>query len=210
MDSTVLEKSRRQLRGLAELILAGPQYATCGDIRLRSAADGFGIVTAPDVRIEGVVLVAPTGRFALTGTISQLAAAAGVVPRRLTDVYSDASDVSLDEVLDIEPAVARRLADAFAIGNAALRSFAPGEVPVLWPEHFDIAITVGGVNYGVSAGDSAIPAPYAYVGPWQPHTGEFWNVPFGAARTLDELGDTDAVLEFFRAGADRVASDTPQ
>lgn len=41
------------------------------------------------------------------------------------------------------------------------------------------------------------PEPYAYVGPWTPRTGAFWNAPFGATRTLAELSD---VLEFFTAG----------
>ena len=38
--------------------------------------------------------------------------------------------------------------------------------PVLWPEHFDLAIDVDEVNYGVSPGDGYHGAPYAYVGPW--------------------------------------------
>jgi hypothetical protein len=71
---------------------------------------------------------------------------------------------------------------------------------VLWPEHFDVGISVGEVNYGVSPGDDAIPEPYAYVGPWSPQTGPFWNVPFGAARPITALGDADDVLEFFRTG----------
>jgi len=57
--------------------------------------------------------------------------------------------------------------------------------------------TVDEVNYGVSPGDDHLPEPYAYVGPWTPPTGAFWNAPFGATRTLAELSD---VLEFFTAG----------
>jgi hypothetical protein len=56
---------------------------------------------------------------------------------------------------------------------------------------------VGEVTYGVSPGDDSIPQPYAYVGPWTPRTGEFWNTSFGAARPMAELPD---VLEFFRTG----------
>ena len=37
---------------------------------------------------------------------------------------------------------------------------------MLWPEHFDVAVTDNEVNYGVSAGDDGHPLPYAYVGPW--------------------------------------------
>jgi hypothetical protein len=50
---------------------------------------------------------------------------------------------------------------------------------VLWPEHFDIGISVDEVNYGVSPGDVHIPEPYAYVGPWHPRVGTFWNTGFG-------------------------------
>ncbi|OLP58852.1 hypothetical protein BJM39_25905 [Salmonella enterica subsp. enterica serovar Javiana] len=71
---------------------------------------------------------------------------------------------------------------------------------MLWPEHFDIAVTLDRVNYGVSPGDETIASPYAYVGPWDRADGEFWNAPFGAARTLRELGSADAVLAFFRQG----------
>jgi glucose 1-dehydrogenase len=35
---------------------------------------------------------------------------------------------------------------------------------VLWPEHLDLAVTVDAVNYGVSPGDDAVPAPYLYGG----------------------------------------------
>jgi hypothetical protein len=67
---------------------------------------------------------------------------------------------------------------------------------VLWPEHFDVAVTLDEVNYGVSLGDGYLPEPYAYVGPWQPRTGEFWNAPFGAAKPLTGMD----VEDFFRTG----------
>lgn len=54
----------------------------------------------------------------------------------------------------------------FASGDAALRLFAPGGGPVLWPEHFDVAIDLDEVTYGVSLGDAEIAGPYAYVAPW--------------------------------------------
>ena len=43
--------------------------------------------------------------------------------------------------------------------------------------------------------------PYAYVGPWTPRTGEFWNQSFGAAQPMSALGGADAVADFFREGA---------
>jgi hypothetical protein len=68
---------------------------------------------------------------------------------------------------------------------------------VLWPEHFDLAISLDEVNYGISLGDSWLGEPYAYIGPWKLPEGDFWNAPFGAARALRDLPDLDAVLAFF-------------
>jgi hypothetical protein len=79
---------------------------------------------------------------------------------------------------------------------------------VLWPEHFDIGISVDEVNYGVSPGDVHMDEPYAYVGPWSPREGSFWNTPFGAARPLTELPDADALAGFLRDGATRAATDS--
>ena len=81
---------------------------------------------------------------------------------------------------------------------------------MLWPEHFDIGISVDEVNYGVSPGDAHIGEPYAYVGPWSPREGAFWNTPFGAARTLTELPDVVAVSAFFHDGAQHAAEDPPR
>jgi hypothetical protein len=90
----------------------------------------------------------------------------------------------------------------FGIGDAALRAFAPGLEPVLWPEHFDLGISLDEVNYGISPGDAGHAAPYAYVGPWEARDGDFWNVSFGALRSVDELTDVSAIAEFFVAGRD--------
>jgi hypothetical protein len=87
---------------------------------------------------------------------------------------------------------------ALDLGNSALRLFAPDLEPVLWPEHFDIAITRADVNYGVSPGDGH---PYAYVGPHGARRGSFWNAPFGAARPVTEFADAEALAGFFREGA---------
>lgn len=196
MDERSLAVTRRSLHGVAELLLAGPQHRRGGGIRLRVVPGGFG-TTDGDFRVDGDVLVAPAGTVRLTGTYAELAAAVGLEPSRLDDVYSGGPGIAPGERLEVDPAAARLLADAFARGDAALRALAPGETPVLWPEHFDVGVTVGEVNYGVSPGDDHLPEPYAYVGPWTPRAGAFWNAPFGASRTLAELAD---VLEFFTAG----------
>ncbi|WP_329004780.1 hypothetical protein OHA18_15480 [Kribbella sp. NBC_00709] len=197
MDERSLAVTRRSLHGVAELVLAGPQYRSGGGIRLRVVPGGFATLADPGVRVDGDRLVTPTGALPLTGTYGELAAAAGLEVSPLDDVYSGGPGVLPADELKVDPAATRLLADAFARGDAALRQLAPDATPVLWPEHFDVGVTGGKVNYGVSPGDDAIPEPYAYVGPWTPQTGEFWNVSFGAARLLAELPD---VLAFFQKG----------
>lgn len=197
MDERSLAVTRRSLHGVAELILAGPQHRQGGGIRLRVVPGGFGTVAAPDLRVDGDRLITAAGSLPLTGSYAELAAAAGVAATRLDDVYSGGPKIEAEERIEVDPELARSLAAAFAQGDAALRALGPDQTPVLWPEHFDVGITVGQVNYGVSPGDEVIPEPYAYVGPWTPQTGEFWNTSFGAARPLAELTD---VLAFFQQG----------
>jgi hypothetical protein len=196
-----MTRTRTALHGIAELLLAGPQYAASGTIRLRVLPAGIATVAEPDLRLDGTDLVGPRGRQPLTGSYADVAAAAGITPRQLDDVYGDRADVTPEDLIELDPAHLAALTDALGVGDAALRAFDAGQQPVLWPEHLDIAIGRDEVNYGVSPGDSAVPEPYAYVGPWTPRTGAFWNQPFGAARPLSALGGADAVADFFREGA---------
>lgn len=200
MDEQALERTRIALHGVAELLLAGPQHAAAGTIRLRIVPGGFAQVAGP-LRVEGSELVWDGGRAALRGTARELGALAGVSAAAPAGVYADGSGLGPDDPLDVDVLAAARLTTWFGIGDAALRAFAPDTEPVLWPEHFDLGLTQAEVNYGVSPGDAAHPAPYAYVGPWTPRTGEFWNAPFGAVRAASELPDAAAVADFFRAGA---------
>jgi hypothetical protein len=79
---------------------------------------------------------------------------------------------------------------------AELPAVASPTLPRLWPEHFDVAIeaqagTDRSVNLGGSPGDGFSDEPYLYVGPWtddRPGDAAFWNAPFGAFRTLSQLG----------------------
>ncbi|MFN8193754.1 MAG: hypothetical protein U0R80_05645 [Nocardioidaceae bacterium] len=202
--------TRTALHGVAELLVAGPQYYAAGTVRLRVLPGGFGTVTGPPVRVEGVELVAPGGRCPLAGTFAEVGAAVGLVPRRLDDVYAGGPGLGPGDRLDLDPSAVTRLCDALSVGDAALRAFAPDETPVLWPEHFDVAISVGEVNVGVSPGDEHVAEPYAYVGPWSPPpVGGFWNQPFGASRPLADLVDVAAVVAFFAEGRDLAAAPSP-
>lgn len=197
--------TRDALHAVAEYLLAAPQYDTSGTIRLTVRPGGFGTVAEPDVRVDGAEVVCGERRARIAGaSAAELAEALGVRARALDELYRGGSGVALDAPLHADPAHAAAVAAAFAAGDAALRRFAPDQTPVLWPEHFDIGIALGdgdtGVNYGVSPGDAEIPEPYAYVGPWHPRTGAFWNASFGAARTLGSAPDVEEIVAFFEQG----------
>ena len=191
--------TRRSLHGVAELLVAGPQHRARGTIRLRVTPGGFG-GAAVALRVEGTDLVWDGGRAPLAGTFRSLAAAAGVEPGAPEGVYHDTSGLDPDDEVVVDPGAAAELADWFARGDAALRALAPDREPVLWPEHFDLAVGEGEVNYGVSPGDAGHPAPYAYVGPWTPREGPFWNAPFGALRPAGEVPTAESLTAFFAEG----------
>ena len=135
--------TRRSLHGLAELVLAGPQHAQTGEITLRAVPGGFATTHTPDLRVEGTDVVGPTARVGIDGrSPAELAAALGVSATSLAAVYADGPGVEPDELLEVDADAAARIADAFASGDAALRALAPDQTPVLWPEHFDIGISV--------------------------------------------------------------------
>ena len=199
MDEHAVVMTRRSLHAVAERLLAGPQYREHGEIRLRVTPGGFGQFAGP-LRVEGVDVVGERGRVAMRGTIGDIGAALGVEAGEPADLYAEHAELGPDDELVVDPAAATLLLDWFARGDQALRLFAPAEDPILWPEHFDLGIATDEVNYGVSPGDAGHPLPYAYVGPWTPREGEFWNAPFGAVRTAQELPDADAVADFLAAG----------
>ncbi len=202
MDEHVLTATRRSLHAVAEQLLAGPQHRTQGTIRLRITPGGFGQVAGP-WRVEGAELVGPDRRVPLTGTIADVAKAAGVEPGAPT-IYSDHADLAEDAPLAVDAAAAAELEEWFARGDSGLRAFAAGiaadEQPVLWPEHFDLGIAVDEVNYGISPGDGGHAGPYAYVGPWTKREGPFWNAAFGSLCPATELPETAAVAAYFAAG----------
>jgi hypothetical protein len=158
-------------------------------------------VRDPVVGVVRVDLVVTDRAVPLDGrTVAEVGAEAGIEPSPLDDVYSGGPGSRPDQRLTLDPDAAEAIAAAFAVGDRALRLLEPGADPVIWPEHFDIAVTVDQVNYGVSPGDQHRDAPYAYVGPWTPRSGVFWNAPFGAVRPLAELGDAAEVAAFFAEG----------
>jgi hypothetical protein len=215
-----LAATRAGLHQVAEHIIAAALHAETGEIALMPSPGGFG--TPPFGRdrrflaVDGTELVVGGGgssrRTALT-TLRAAAEFAGIAPGAPAEVYRPATPLNLDEPLTIDPAAARVLADWYQLGEQALRGFAveiPDDRPtaaVLWPEHFDLGITAGAINYGVSPGDAEVADPYLYVGPHDgPPPGDpaFWNAPFGAVRTIDQIGAAADAVAFFHTGRARV------
>jgi hypothetical protein len=202
VDERTLIATRRSLHAVAERLLAGPEHRATGEIRLAVTPGGFGQYRG-SLRVEGAELVGDGRRVPLRGTVAEVAAALGVEPGEPAGVYAEHADLGADEPLAVHPDAAALLADWFARGDRALRTLAADADPILWPEHFDLGITLDEVNYGVSPGDAGHPLPYAYVGPWTPREGPFWNAPFGALRPAHELPDVAAVAAFLAEGRAR-------
>jgi hypothetical protein len=205
-------RTRISLHGVAEGVLAGPQYDRSQTIRLRPLPDGFATVAEPSLRVAATDLVTEDGRrVALTGTFADVAAAAGV-PFVIPALYGDHAPVTADDEVSVDAASAARIATWFDRGREALLALESGQTPVLWPEHFDLALTVDEVNLGVSPGDGYHSTPYAYVGPWDfdPASPTYadrtlFNAPFGAVCTVEECPDVDALARFYVAGQAAVA-----
>jgi hypothetical protein len=133
------------------------------------------------------------------------------------------------ESLELDPVAADALAAWYAFGAAVLdllgATAQPEDAaspPILWPEHFDVAIELGSerdglrATYGFSPGDEQHPEPYAYVGPWVTQApGELWNAHgfAGAEIAYADLlaaGDQAATaLEFFTARREALVPTKP-
>ena len=127
-----------------------------------------------------------------------------------------------DRPLPVDADASRWLAAWYAYGAGHLERL-HGRFPdaavseaQLWPEHFDLAVTVdvGGdaVNVGFSPGDGWLAEPYVYVGPHDTSdlTDAFWNAPFGSVLTHAALraaaDPDDACAGFIDDGLRLVAS----
>jgi hypothetical protein len=215
-------ETRQSLHTLAEHVLAAARYHAIGRIGLQVVPGGFATPPFGDdhrtIGVEGTELVVRAGGQDRRTPITTLRAAgefAGVAPGAPSNVYKPATPCDLDAPLTVDADAARRLADWYALGDAALRRLRmeiaddqPSDL-TLWPEHFDVAIRAGEVNYGASPGDAQVPAPYLYVGPTGldlTATGDsFWNQPFGAAVTWEDVRSVEDAVEFFRQGRQHAA-----
>lgn len=213
-DETLV-RTRRSLHRVAEHVLSAARKRATGEIALVPGQGGVRTPPLADGRvlaiIDGDIAVvhgADVRRAPLT-TVRAAAAFAGTEPGFPWTTFPPGTDYEPDAPLDVDVGAARVLADWFALADTALRLLAADlspagpPAPQLFPEHFDLAITVAEVNYGASPGDEAIASPYLYVGPHEgppPGGGQFWNAAFGGYTTFDQVAGPDEALSFFHEG----------
>jgi len=214
--------TRDALHALAEHVLSPAYFHATTHIGLRPTPRGFGTPEYGNherVRVDATALVHEQGDAIRRHEITSLRAASSFVgvPLGAPPVFTPATSFASDEPLRIDRDAALALADWYALGAALLIDVRSAHADIsssdiqLWPEHFDLACEFGGsdagtrANYGVSPGDTTIPEPYLYVGPWlaERRTGPFGQYSFGAARTYSELrraGEAGAAgREFFES-----------
>src|SRR5215203_3573886 len=94
-----LKKTRTSLHGVAELLMAGPQFRRSGTIRLRSVPGGFATVKEPALAVDGDLLAG----LELSGTtFADLAAGLGIDGGAPEGLYADGSGLGLDDVIEVE------------------------------------------------------------------------------------------------------------
>ena len=215
------------LHRVAEELVA-PARKPDNEIALEPTPGGYGtpwfdFEGAPhQVRVDGVELVHGVGSFERRAPLTSLAEGASAIADLLPP---DAAPS--EEPLHIDPEAARALAAWYAFGDKVLAHLvslaARGEhptPPILWPEHFDIAVEIGDeeggwrATYGLSPGDENHPEPYLYVAPWTVAvSGPLWGAngfsgaEFGYAELLAEPDPCTAAIIFFTTRWDLLAMD---
>jgi hypothetical protein len=221
MDELFLT-TRESLHRVGEHVLAAARYAAIRRIGLQVVDGGFstgpfgGEGTVVSVHGDRLVVEDVVGqRSARLTTLREAAELARIRPGAPAEVYRPATDGDPDRPLDFDVEQATRITDWYRTVARALSDFTASLVDsadaaaqqTLWPEHFDVAIRVDGVNYGGLAGDDAIAEPYVYVGPdvggLAGTDDPFWNQPFGAVRTWTDVDSAADIAAFFSEGRHR-------
>jgi len=165
-----LVATRIALHALAEQVVSPLRVQMTGnEIALQARPGGFGTPDLPGggwVGVSGMDVVRADG--AQEAITSLRAAAAFVGLEDFAALSDEPVTIDLDAALELTRVWEQAWAD--------LEAFAPEADIHLWPEHFDVAIDLDEVTYGVSPGDENHAQPYAYVAPWNPPApGELWN-----------------------------------
>lgn len=220
-DPDRLVRTRTAWHTLAERVVAPVRRRATGRIGLVPAPGGFAtgpLPSGPEVRVDGPDLVHGDRRRRVA-TLGDAADFVGLGAPAEPEVYPPLTPADPATPLPVDPRDAELLAGWFAFGAEVLDAWVrtvpdPPSETWLWPEHFDLALSVGEephrANYGASPGDDGTPEPYLYVGPWvvRDEPDEFWDAgSYARLRLRDLVGTSDPVgraLEFFAAGRERV------
>jgi hypothetical protein len=202
-DPATLAATRRRLHGIGECLMAGPQRRSGGRFTLRVTPGGFATTGRPALRLDGTELVVgESRRVPVAGTFAELADALGVDFGAPPDAYPDGSGVSPLDDTALDTTSAQLIQGWYLRADAALRVLAPRQTPILWPEHFDVAILLDDISYGASPGDGFHAAPYVYVSTGHHDGSDFWNAPFGAIQDHEQMQGIDDLVTFWRAAQD--------
>jgi hypothetical protein len=213
--------TRLAVHALAEHVLSAVRYAAVERIGLEPAPDG--IATPPfdgrTVGLRGLELVdrSPDGERLAPVTTLRAAADHFGIAVGAPPLWTAVTSPDPDAPLPINETDLRLLCGWFTLAGQALATQAPSASPTLWPEHFDLAVTVsdaqrGDITYGGSPGDAEHDQPYLYVLPPSPVPDgdrSFWNETFGATITFDRVGTADDAAAFFADAATRIRSTPP-
>jgi hypothetical protein len=210
-------QTRLALHQLAETVISPARRQANTKIGLRWTLGGFGTPffgADAQVRVGHGELVVQEGTDVRRAAIDTARAARAL----LGGLAAPGEDDRDDQSLRVEASAASALGEYYGFATSVLEelrhdaqaALEPSRVQ-LWPEHFDIAIELGGeaagkrAGYGASPGDDAHAAPYLYVVPWgETPSGERWQAEGFAGAQLDydvllAAADQRAVaLEFFR------------
>ena len=198
-DPSTLAATRRTLHAIGECLMAGPQRRAGGRFTLRVTPGGFATTGEPALRLDGTdIVVDEDRRVPVAGTFAELADALEIEFGPPPDAYPDGSGASPGDDTTLDVVSARLIQDWYLRADAALRVMAPRQTPVLWPEHFDVAILLGETSYGASPGDAFHAGPYAYVSSSDHDASDFWNAPFGAVRGHDQMSGLNDLVTFWR------------
>lgn len=197
--------TREALRAVACYAVSPARRARSGRIGLRPVGGGFGTPPFEDgsqIVVHGNELAWAPGDSESLTTIRAAAVFLRIEPSPDPGVGHDLPPYAPDDALAIDDQASLDLGAWYAFGqqliDSELTSFPSGAVigeAQIWPEHFDLALTVEletgtPVNVGFSPGDSFNASPYVYVGPHNFAGGagdEYWNAPFGAYLPYDRL-----------------------
>jgi hypothetical protein len=226
-DLDTLAATRLALQSVAEHVLSAARHAATGRIGLRPVPGGFchaGLASEHGPRriaVIGTELVIGDDRGPRRAPLTTVGAAAelaGITPGAPVEVYTPSTPLDPAAPLAVDAAAAAYLAGWFALVDAALTSLARGladDAPAtgsssvaeaqLWPEHFDLAVTVR-VNYGGSPGDEGHPRRTST---WdrtpRPRSTAGSERTARSSRPVTEVADAGAALAYLRDGHHRLA-----